>query len=153
MPTIFTFINISRENGKGMRVSEIVKMDSKGRILLPSSIRNTLGLAEGMSFLLIAEPKTKEIRVLPFADHGAKLSELRVRLRDEPGALANVAGILASKGVDLLWSQSRTLRRGESAEWHAIMDVSKCALDPEELRALLEREGRAKVISYGPIST
>ncbi|MEM3439352.1 MAG: AbrB family transcriptional regulator [Candidatus Bathyarchaeia archaeon] len=136
-----------------MRVSEIVKMDSKGRILLPSSIRDTLGLSEGMSFLLIAELKTKEIRVLPFADHGAKLSELRVRLRDEPGALANVAAILASKGVDLLWSQSRTLRRGESAEWHAIMDVSKCPLGPGELKALLEREGKAEVISCGPIST
>jgi AbrB family looped-hinge helix DNA binding protein len=136
-----------------MRVSEIVKMDSKGRIILPSSIRDTLGLAEGMSFLLIAEPKSKEIRVLPFADHRAKLSELRVRLKDEPGALASVAGILASKGVDLLWSQSRTLRRGESAEWHAIMDVSKCPLEPEELKALVEREGKAEVVGYGPIET
>lgn len=46
---------------------EIVKLDSKGRVTIPASLRLLLGLEEGSRLLLIADPDNLriEIRVVP----------------------------------------------------------------------------------------
>ena len=46
-----------------------------------------------------------------------------------PGSLAEMAAYLAENKIDLLSSQSRTLRRGKSAEWFLIVDTSKSRND------------------------
>lgn len=122
-----------------MRVFEIVRIDSRGRIILPSSIRDGTGLTKGMYTMLIADLDKKEVRITPFADPEAKLIEFSVELLDVPGALSRVATILAEHRVDLLSTESRTLRRGNSAEWHAIADVSKCSCGLQELKKKIEK--------------
>lgn len=111
---------------------------------MPSSIRDAVGLSEGMYVMLIAHLDKKEVRIVPFADPEAKLIEFRVKFADVPGALAKTADILAKQGVDLLSSESRTLRRGESAEWIIIADVSKCKCELEKLERKVVEEGAAK---------
>ena len=127
-----------------MRMSEIVRIDSRGRVTMPSSIRDAVGLSEGMYVMLIAHLDKKEVRIVPFADPEANLIEFRVTFADVPGALAKTADILAKQGVDLLSSESRTLRRGESAEWIIIADVSKCKCELEKLEQKVVEEGAAK---------
>lgn len=122
-----------------MRVFEIVRIDSRGRIILPSSIRDSIGLPKGMYTMLIADLDKKEVRITPFADPEAKLIEFSIELLDVPGALARVAAILAEHKVDLLSTESRTLRRGNLAEWHAIADVSKCSCGLQELKQKIEK--------------
>ncbi len=126
-----------------MRMSEIVRIDARGRTVMPSSIRDALGLREGMYVMLVADLERKDIRIVPFADPEAELVELQITLRDAPGALARVAAVLANNKVDLLSTESRTLKRGESAEWYAIADVSKCECKPDELKSRIKREGGA----------
>ena len=127
-----------------MRMSEIVRIDSRGRVTMPSSIRDAVGLSEGMYVMLIAHLDKKEVRVVPFADPEAKLIEFHVTFADVPGSLAKTADILAKQGVDLLSSESRTLRRGESAEWIIIADVSKCKCELEKLERKVVEDGAAK---------
>ena len=131
-----------------MRMTEIVRIDSRGRITMPSSIREAVRLSEGMYVMLIANLDEKEIRITPFADPEAKLIELRITFSDIPGALAKAANILASQGVDLLSSQSRTLRRGRSAEWVVVADVSRCKCKVEELERKIVAEGAAKEVKF-----
>jgi len=131
-----------------MRMSEIVRIDSRGRVTMPSSIRDAIRLSEGMYVMLIADLDNKEIRIVPFADPEAQLVEFRIKLRDAPGALARAATLLAEQGVDLLSTESRTLRRGESAEWFAIADVSKSKFKLEELREKILKEGAAKEVEF-----
>ena len=126
-----------------MRMSEIVRIDGRGRVVMPSTIRDALGLREGMYVMLLADLERKDVRIVPFADPEAKLVELQITLKDVPGALARVAAVLASNRVDLLSTESRTLKRGESAEWYAIADISKCECKLEELRSRIKREGAA----------
>jgi len=128
-----------------MRMSEIVRIDSRGRVTMPSSIRDAVRLSEGMYVMLIANLDKKEVRVVPFADPEAKLIEFRITFADVPGALAKAADVLAKQAVDLLSSESRTLRRGESAEWSIIADVSKCKCKLEELKRKIV-EGTAKEV-------
>jgi AbrB family looped-hinge helix DNA binding protein len=124
-----------------MRMTEIVRVDARGRITMPSSIREAVKLSEGMYVMLIADLDKKELRIAPFADPEAKLVELSITFSDIPGALAKAANILATEGVDLLSSESRTLRRGKSAEWIVVADVSrsKCTLKELEEKIIAQR--------------
>lgn len=131
-----------------MRMSEIVRIDSRGRVTMPSSIRDAVRLSEGMYVILIADLDKKEVRIIPFADPEARLVEIRITFADVPGALAKAADVLARQGVDLLSSESRTLRRGESAEWIVIADVSKCKCKLEELERKVVEEGAAKEVKF-----
>ena len=131
-----------------MRMTEIVRVDSRGRITMPSSIREAVKLSEGMYVMLIADLDKKEIRITPFADPEAKLVEFNITFSDIPGALANAASILADQGVDLLSSESRTLRRGKSAEWVIIADISRCKCSLTELEQKIVAEGNAEAIKF-----
>jgi len=131
-----------------MRMTEIVRIDSRGRITMPSSLREAVKLSEGMYVMLIADLDEKEVRIVPFADPEAKLIEFRIAFSDMPGALAKAANILARQGVDLLSSESRTLRRGKSAEWVVVADVSRCKCELEELEQKIVEEGAAKEVKF-----
>ncbi len=131
-----------------MRMTDIVRIDSRGRVTIPSSIRDAVRLSEGMYVILIADLDEKEVRIVPFADPEAKLVEFRITFADVPGTLAKAADALARQGIDLLSSESRTLRRGESAEWIVIADVSKCKCKLEELERKVVEEGAAKEVRF-----
>jgi len=135
-----------------MKLSKIVRLDSKGRILIPSSIRVGLGLSKGMYLMICANLNEKEAYLTPFADPKAKLVNFKIMISDAPGALAKVASILAKYSVDLLSSESRTLQRGKIAEWNAIGDISKCKLNFNELREALEKEASIKDIQFKKLS-
>jgi len=129
-------------------MTEIVRIDSRGRVTMPSSIRDAVRLSEGMYVILIADLDEKEVRIVRFADPEAKLVEFCITFADVPGALAKAADVLARQGVDLLSSESRTLRRGESAEWIVIADVSKCKCKLGELERKVVEEGAAKEVRF-----
>jgi len=131
-----------------MRMSEVVRVDSRGRVTMPSSIRDGIRLSEGMYVILVADLDKREVRIVPFADPEAKLVEFRITFADVPGALAKAADALAREGIDLLSSESRTLRRGESAEWIVIADVSKCKCKLKELEQKVVEEGAAKEVRF-----
>jgi AbrB family looped-hinge helix DNA binding protein len=112
---------------------EFAVMDSKGRIFIPARIRAALNVREGMRFMVIADLERHEIRLVPLADAQSEVVKLTVLMKDVVGALSKVVDALAAAGVDLLITQSRTIRRGELAEWVAIADFSKSELSIEEV--------------------
>ncbi len=117
-------------------VYDFVVMDSKSRVTIPLKIRKVLGLREGMKLLLIANSSKKELRIIPLLELQAKVYRLRIVMSDRPGVLARAASLLAEEGVDLIMTESRTIRRGEIAEWVIVADLSNCQLD---VSALVER--------------
>lgn len=131
-----------------MRMAEIVRIDSRGRITLPASLREGLKLSEGMYVMLMADLDKREVRIAPFAHPEARLIEVKIVFSDVPGALADVAETLARERVDLLSSESRTLRRGKSAEWVIIADVSNCKCKMEELKDKLMEEGVTEQVKF-----
>lgn len=115
---------------------------------MPSSIRDALKLSEGMYVMLIADLDNKQVRIVPFADPEAKLVEFRITFKDVLGALAQAATVLAENNVDLLSSESRTLRRGKSAEWFAVADISRCKCKLEELKQKILKAGAVKAVEF-----
>ncbi len=122
-----------------MKIKEIVKVDSKGRITIPLTIREALDIHEGMTVLLIADREKKEIIVSPIPER-AKLVELNLRVEDRPGVLAEVTKVLADKGVDIIATRCIVIRRGELGECYMVVDLSRSLItQPRELEELLNK--------------
>ena len=122
-----------------MKIKEIVKVDSKGRITIPLTIREALDIHEGMTVLLIADREKKEIIVSPIPER-AKLVELNLRVEDRPGVLAEITRVLADKGVDIIATRCIVIRRGELGECYMVVDQSRSLItQPRELEELLNK--------------
>lgn len=134
-----------------MKIKEIVKVDSKGRITIPLTIREALDIREGMTVLLIADKEKKEIIVSPIPER-AKLVELTIRVEDRPGVLAELTRELAERGIDIIATKCMVLKRGELGECYMVVDLSRSLLtnsrELEESLASLEpvKEIRAQEI-------
>ncbi|MFQ5762397.1 MAG: hypothetical protein ACE5PO_05110 [Candidatus Bathyarchaeia archaeon] len=133
-----------------MRLTELARVDSKGRLMVPATIRDAFGISAGAYLMVIGDVESGEIKLIPFGDPTAKLVEISVALADLPGALAKAAAVLAECRVDLLSTQSRTLHRGRTAEWRTIADVSKCNCKLSQLKNRILHEGAAREVEVRP---
>ena len=105
-----------------MRHSNIMKLDSKGRLLIPVHIRKKLDATEGTEVMIISEDEKNEIKIIPLIKD--KNAELKFLLTGIPNSLAMVANMFATHNINILMSESRTLVRGKMAEWNVIVDTS-----------------------------
>jgi len=123
-----------------MSIEETVKVDSKGRVTIPSAIRELFDIREGMYLLMIADKNSKEIKLVPIPIT-AQLIKLRLIVEDRMGVLADITKFLASKNVDIISSKCIVLKREELGECEMIVDISRSSYaDPslveEDLRRL-----------------
>ena len=105
-----------------MKNFNVVKLDSKGRIILPYHVREYMGLKEGVE-LLISNNEKKELRIFPLISGTA---ELKIMMIDVPGSLSKILNSIAKHKIDILMSTSKTVEKGKLAEWNAIIDTSQC---------------------------
>ncbi|MGC8937061.1 MAG: ACT domain-containing protein [Candidatus Methanomethylicaceae archaeon] len=113
---------------------EIMKIDSKGRITIPAHMRDELGMKEGSYASVRLDREGKSVVVSLFAGAKARLVEMRLTIPDRPGALARAARALSEIDIDLLSSISRTIKKGEVAEWVVVADVSQLKMSVEEVK-------------------
>jgi AbrB family looped-hinge helix DNA binding protein len=131
---------------------EIMMVDSKGRITIPSYMREELGMREGAYAAVRINRDERGIVINLFAGAKARLVEIRMRIPDRPGSLARVARTLSELNVDLLSSTSRTLKKGELAEWAVIADFSQSNKSPEEIRKKVVENRDAIAVDVRPLS-
>lgn len=123
-----------------LSIEETVKVDSKGRITIPASIRELFNIREGMYLLMVADKNTREIKLVPLPI-AAKLVRIRVLVEDKVGVLAELTNFLANLHVDIVSTKCVVLKREELGECEMIVDVSRSTITtPEylvnELRSL-----------------
>jgi len=120
-----------------LKIKELVKVDSKGRITIPLSVREAFDIREGMNLLVVADTDEKSITLSPVPEK-AKLVEIIVRVEDRPGVLATISRSLADNGVDIVFIKCGVIRRGELGECTIIADVANSIIeDVEGLRNIL----------------
>ncbi len=108
-----------------MHKTTSLKLDSKGRIMIPKDIRGSLGLTEDSALLLSTNLETGVMELYAFPKN-AKIERFSIRLGDVKGSLASVAAEFSKQGVDLLKTESRFVLRENLAEWDVVADVSSC---------------------------
>jgi len=124
-------------NGKDafMRNTNITRLDSKGRILIPAHIRGLLNVEEGTEVIILPGSEKSEARILPLVRD--KTAELRITMADSPGSLAVIADALARYNVSVLMSKSRSVIKGKLAEWDLIVDTSGCKVKMDRMKSVL----------------
>lgn len=108
---------------KAVKNFNVVKLDSKGRIIVPFHIRDYIGLKEGTELIIVNNEK-RELRIFPLIN--GNTAQVRVIMSDVHGSLSKIMTAIARNNVDILMSMSRTIERGKTAEWSAIVDLSDC---------------------------
>jgi len=120
------------------RLTGLVKVDSKGRITIPQTIRESLGIEAGMLVAMLADTEKKEIIVSPIMAENAKVVQIEVTMQDRPGALAKVTSKLSELKVDIIANRCTSITRREEGECTFIVDISQSSTDVEGVRKALE---------------
>ncbi len=118
-----------------MRKVEILKVDGKGRITIPRSVREALGIEGGSHVVMIADLDKAEIVILPGASEEGTVAEISLVFKDKPGTLAKIVERMSELGVNQLSTNCRTIKKGEKAECLIIAEIKR---DPEELEKELK---------------
>jgi len=125
-----------------MRNSNIVKLDTKGRMLIPIHIRKFLNVDDGTELILLEDRDKTQVRILPLIRE--KTAELRFRLGDIPGSLAYIADTLANYNMNIIMSESKTLVKGTMAEWDVIVDTSESNGTLENFKKEVMQSGKIR---------
>jgi bifunctional DNA-binding transcriptional regulator/antitoxin component of YhaV-PrlF toxin-antitoxin module len=104
-------------------MESVVKLDSKGRILIPISFRKKLRIRADTELVLLPGEKMRELRMMPLCDQTA--AKCRLLLTDSPQGLTNVMEVLEMLNVGVLMSESRSLMGNGTSEWTFVLDTSK----------------------------
>ena len=122
-----------------MKQTALVKVDSKGRITIPLTMREAIGIEPGMLMAVIADIDKKEIIVTPIFTNKGEIYEIEVVLVDRPGAMAKVTDALARENVDIIASRCTTVMRGVEGSCIMIVDLSRSSVDVERLKNILSQ--------------
>jgi AbrB family looped-hinge helix DNA binding protein len=115
----------------------VVKVDDRGRIVIPGSTRKVMKLASGTKLMMMVDDEKNEIRLTPFIDQSANPVQMRILMSDTQGALAKIAAAIGDMGINLIYEEAHVLRKGVQAEWQVIADLApmKEALTLEQIKA------------------
>lgn len=132
-----------------MKDVKFLVIDNRGRIVIPMTIRKSLGLTENSQLMMIADSETKEIRITPVGIKGDSL-KFRILMKDEAGSLAKIATTFGNHGISLVYGESLTIEKEKTAMWTVIGPRPK-EMDLEELKKILKIEGNALEVEIIPL--
>lgn len=119
----------------------IVRLDSKGRLVIPSEFRTPLGLKQGDDVLLTIDYKTDTMTIIPIISEPKSLVKIEIVFGDLPGCLAKTAFKLAEMGVDFVQTESKSSQRGKRARWDIYADMSRSKMSNNQLKQELLSSG------------
>jgi AbrB family looped-hinge helix DNA binding protein len=124
------------------RETEILKIDSRGRIVIPRTMRKSLALKENSQIMMICDSDNKELKIIPLPFTNEQVAiKMKILIKDKVGALARIAQTFSDLGISLLYGETVVIKKGEEAEWTVIAPVSEMSL--EEMTHLLKEKGGA----------
>jgi AbrB family looped-hinge helix DNA binding protein len=135
-------------------MNSIIKLDTRGRLVIPNEYRESLDLKEGDNVLISLVPKTNTISISPIYVEENKLVKMEIEFGDSPGTLAQIAIKLAELKIDLIMTESKSFDRGKKARWDIIADISKSnfsiyQIKNELLKSNFVEQASIKKISRG----
>ena len=118
-----------------MKGMNIVKIDSKGRVLVPSHLRKLMNIVEGSEVIVVKDQD--ELKLFPL--YRGMNAKLKLILKDMPGALSSVSGIIAKHKCNIIVSSSVPIEKNLS-EWSAILEAKEIENLPKLKKSLLDSE-------------
>jgi len=137
-------------------MNSIIRLDTRGRLVIPNEFRESLDLKEGDNVLISLNSKSNTITISPIYGEENNLIKMEIEFGDTPGGLAKIAGKLAELNVDLIMTESKSFERGTKARWDIVADISKSnfsvkQLKDELLKTNFVEQASITQISRGPL--
>ena len=133
-------------------MNSLVRLDTRGRLVLPNEFRESLNLKEGDEVLVSLDQKTDTITINPVYGKPTDLVKIEIKFGDIPGCLAKIAKKIADMKIDLVMTESKSSQRGKKARWNIIADISKCSSSDNKIKQLLLQSGYAESVSINKIA-
>ena len=133
-------------------MNSIIKLDTRGRLVIPNEFREMLNLKEGDEVLLSLDSKTDTITISPIYGKPKDLVKMEIEFGDTPGCLAKIAKKIADLKIDLIMTESKSSQRGKRARWDIIADISKCTFSINEIKQNILQTGFVESTSITKIS-
>lgn len=133
-------------------MNTIIKLDTRGRLVIPNEYREALDLRQGDNVLLSLDSKTNTITINPIYSDTKNLINIEITFGDKPGSLAKIATKLAELKVDLIMTESKSFERGEKARWNIIADISKTKISIQQIKKELNKNKFLDKMSIQKIS-
>ena len=108
-------------------MNSIIKLDTRGRLVIPNEFRESLDLKEGDNVLVSLDAKTNTLSISPIYGEDSNLVKMEIEFGDTPGCLAKIAEKIADLKIDLVMTESKSSQRGKKASWDIIGDISNCS--------------------------
>lgn len=118
-------------------MNSIVRLDTRGRLVIPNEFRDILDLKEGDTVLLSLNSESNTITVSPIYGKQSELVKIEIIFGDKPGSLARTADLLSELKIDLIMTESKSFQRGTKARWDIIADISKSELPLSKIKRRL----------------
>ncbi len=133
-----------------MKEVKILSMDNRGRILIPQSLRNIVGISTDLKLMVVADSELKEIRITAIGlAEAEKLLKLKIIMEDIVGALGKIASTLGDLGISIVYSEGAILEKDKMAIYTAIIKNPDYNL--EELKKILIKKGSALNVDITPL--
>lgn len=133
-------------------MNSIIKLDTRGRLVIPNEFREILDLKEGDEVLISLDKKTDTLTISPIYGKPKDLVKIDIKFGDTPGCLAKIAEKIANLNIDLVMTESKSFQRGKKARWDIIADVSKCTFSINQIKQFLLQSGFVESASITQIS-
>jgi len=128
-------------------MNSIIRLDTRGRLVIPNEFRETLNLKEGDEVLMSLDSKTDTLVISPIYGEPKDLVRMEIEFGDTPGCLAKIAQKVASMKIDLVMTESKSSQRGKKARWDIIGDISNCSSSVSEIKQVLLQSGLVEAVS------
>lgn len=127
-------------------MESVVKLDTKGRILIPQEIRETLSIRSGSEIILIPEGKIKKVKAVPLSIENVARCEVKVS--NDEGGLSNVMRLLEMLNIGVLMSESKNLLDSGFSDWSLLLDVSQTKEKPSIIKERLTMLSSVTKVKY-----
>lgn len=133
-------------------MNSIIRLDTRGRLVIPNEFREHLDLKEGDEVLMSLDSKTDTLLISPIYGESINLVRIDIEFGDTPGCLAKIAQKIADLKIDLVMTESKSSQRGKKARWSIIADISNCVQSINEIKQLLLQSGLVESLSITKIA-
>jgi len=121
---------------------ERTNLDSKGRIVIPKTFRDNLGLSERDNIFISLDEKNRNIIVSQYKEK--KIYQIIIEMKDAPGTLFKLAKIMYENKIDLITTESHSVSRTNSALWRILCAMDK--INNSDLKKKLKKAGAKSVL-------